>query len=137
MKVKEKPTWVMVVAAAIIDQDGRALMQQRPRGKHHAGLWEFPGGKVEPGEIPRSALVRELAEELKIVVDPAELVPAGFADNGEDGQGRPLVILLYSLSRYDGVPRSTEGAELAWHGPETLHHLPLPPLDRFLTSRLF
>ena len=135
--MEKMPTWVPVVAAAILDPQGRALMQQRPEGKHHAGLWEFPGGKVEPGENPRSALIRELAEELEISADEAGLVPVGFADEGEDGQGRPLVILLYKLAKFSGQPRSTEGAQIAWHTPETLLALPLAPLDRYLAARLF
>nr|WP_269748146.1 (deoxy)nucleoside triphosphate pyrophosphohydrolase [Alteripontixanthobacter muriae] len=131
------PTWVPVVAAAILDPQGRALMQQRPEGKHHAGLWEFPGGKVKPGEKPRSALIRELAEELGISADETELVPVGFADEGEDAQDRPLVILLYKLSEFSGQPRSTEGAQIGWHTSETLLPLPLAPLDRYLAARLF
>lgn len=135
--MERKPTWVTVVAAAILGTEGRVLMQQRPAGKHHAGLWEFPGGKVEPGESPRQALIRELAEELEITVEAAELEPAGFADEGQDGQGRPLVILLYMLRRFEGQPRSAEGAQIAWHTPQNLRQLSLPPLDRFLATRLF
>ena len=135
--MERKPTWVTVVAAAILGTEGRVLMQQRPAGKHHAGLWEFPGGKVEPGESPRQALIRELAEELEITVEAAELEPAGFADEGQDRQGRPLVILLYRLRRLEGQPRSAEGAQIAWHTSQNLCQLSLPPLDRFLATRLF
>ena len=121
-----------VVAAALTDPIGRVLVQQRPAGKHHAGLWEFPGGKIEPEETPEAALVRELEEELGIATDAADLIPIAFASqpHGE----RRLVLLLYRCSSWRGAPRALEGGALAWHRPETLTKLPMPPADRDLLA---
>ena len=96
-----------VVAAALVDEEGRVLLQQRPGGKALAGLWEFPGGKLEPGETPEAALVRELHEELAITVAPDALEPAGFAT--EPLPGRHLLLLLYVIRSWSGTPvaRST------------------------------
>ncbi|NEL27492.1 MAG: NUDIX domain-containing protein, partial [Xanthomonas perforans] len=95
---------LFVTAAALVDPDGRVLVQQRPPGTSMAGLWEFPGGKVEPGETPEAALVRELDEELGIVVDHSCLAPAAFASEplGE----RHLLLLLYALRKWDGIPEA-------------------------------
>jgi 8-oxo-dGTP diphosphatase len=126
------PTTIAVVAAALIAPDGLVLLQQRPAHKHHGGLWEFPGGKVEPGEAPKSALVRELAEELAIGVDPSDLVfcaQAGAADHG-------LVISLYTCRRWHGEMRNLDAAALRWVLPGEVTALPLPPLDVPLAQAL-
>lgn len=117
-----------VVAAALFDSRGRVLVQRRPAGKHHAGLWEFPGGKVDPEERPEAALVRELAEELGIVVDPAALTPVAFASEpiGE----RHLVLLLYRCAAWAGEPVALDAAEIRWMAVGDLHMLEMPPADR-------
>jgi 8-oxo-dGTP diphosphatase len=129
--------WMLVVAAALQRADGRWLMHRRPEGKHHAGLWEFPGGKVEPSEIPSQALVRELAEELGIGCDGAQLMPAGFAETLAPEAGRQIVILLYSLTVWDGEPAALEGGAIAWFTPDEVLALAKPPLDAILAGQLF
>lgn len=123
-----------VVAAALLDVQGRVLVQQRPAGKSMAGLWEFPGGKVEAGETPEAALARELAEELDIRVDPADLLPLTFASEplGE----RHLLLMLYTLHRWGGVPRAVESPALRWVTPTELGALPMPSADRPLVTAL-
>ncbi len=128
-EVKKIPTWLPVVAAAIIRKDGRILMQQRPEGKHHAGLWEFPGGKVEPGETPQAALIREIEEELALVLDPSGLSPACFAEGPlESGEGT-IVILLYTATLWSGLPEAREGGAWGWFALNEIDALPKPPLD--------
>lgn len=118
-----------VVAGAIADNGGRLLMQQRPPGKRHAGLWEFPGGKVELGESPRAALVRELNEELGIAALGDELMPLAFAES-QPGGGEPgIVILLYRVGAFQGQPVADDGAAIGWFAPADIARLPLPPLD--------
>ncbi len=117
-----------VVAAALVDQDGRILLQQRPAGKELAGLWEFPGGKIEPGESPEAALIRELAEELGISVSTACLAPATFA-SAPLGD-RHLLLLLYVCRKWEGIPRAIEASALKWVRPVEMHALPMPPADR-------
>jgi 8-oxo-dGTP diphosphatase len=129
--------WMLVVAAALQCADGRWLMQRRPEGKHHAGLWEFPGGKVEPFELPSQALVRELTEELGISSDCAALEPAGFAETPAHEAGREIVILLYSLTMWDGEPAALEGGTIAWFTPAEVLTLAKPPLDAILAAQLF
>ncbi len=130
------PTALLVVAVALERADGRILMQQRPPGKAHAGLWEFPGGKVEPGETPRAALVREVNEELAVALDPAALEPACFADDA-GGEGRPaIVILLYTARGWTGDPQAMEGGACAWFTREEIAALAMPPLDYALLARL-
>lgn len=130
------PTMVPVVAAAIRDRAGRLLLQQCPAHKRHAGLWEFPGGKVEHEEIPRLALCREIVEELAIVLDPDSLDPAGFADE-PPADGRPgLVLLLYSCTVWRGEPEALEGQCWGWFTAEEAAELDLPPLDRALLEGL-
>ena len=125
-----------VVAGTIADRDGRLLMQRRPPGKRHAGLWEFPGGKVEPGESPRNALVRELHEELRISVLPTGITPLAFAE-GEPSESEPgIVILLYSVSRFEGQPVAEDGAAIGWFTVSEIGELPLPPLDVILLHAL-
>lgn len=118
---------LLVVAAALVRADGRVLVQQRPAGKHHGGLWEFPGGKIEAGEAPEAALVRELEEELGIRVDPADLAPLTFAS--EPRPDRHLVLLLYRATQWQGEPRAIEATELRWATTAELRLLPMPPAD--------
>ena len=118
---------LLVVAAALVDADGSILMQRRPPGTTMAGLWEFPGGKIEPGEAPEAALVRELAEELDIAVAVDDPVPAAFASvpHGD----RQLILLLYFGSTWRGTPRPVEASALRWVHPAALPDLPMPPAD--------
>jgi 8-oxo-dGTP diphosphatase len=117
---------LLVVAAAMIE-DGRVLVQQRPEGTSLAGLWEFPGGKIEPGESPEAALARELDEELGVAVDPAALVPLTFAS--EPLADRHLLLLLYRLDRWEGEPEARHASALAWADMAALRDLPMPPAD--------
>lgn len=117
-----------VVAVALVDADGRILLQQRPPGKNLAGLWEFPGGKIEPGETPEAALIRELAEELGISVSTACLAPATFA-SAPLGD-RHLLLLLFVCRKWQGTPRAIEASALTWVRPVQMHTLPMPPADR-------
>jgi 8-oxo-dGTP diphosphatase len=126
--------WLAVVAAALIDIEGRVLVQQRPAGAAMAGLWEFPGGKVEPGETPEDALVRELEEELAITVPCNCLFPATFA-SAPLGD-RHLVLLLYVCRKWTGVPRALAAAGLKWVRPVELHALDMPPADRPMIAAL-
>ncbi len=127
------PTWILVVAVALLDQNGRILLQQRPEGKHHGGLWEFPGGKVESGEIPQVALVREIAEELGIALDPAALLPFAFAEEG----GNPAIVLnLYTCRSHKGEPVGHEGQAWGWFDPAEAAQLALAPMDRRLLQQL-
>lgn len=116
-----------VVAAALIDREHRVLVQLRPPGKAMAGLWEFPGGKLEPGETPEAALVRELAEELGIVVAEDALAPLTFAS--AELPGRHLLLLLYVCREWAGTPRALDATALAWHAPVALRDLAMPPAD--------
>ncbi len=125
---------LMVVAAALVDGDGRVLVQQRPAGKPMAGLWEFPGGKVEPGETPEAALIRELAEELGIDVAANCLAPAAFAS--EALGARHLLLLLYVCRKWQGTPRAHAATALRWVRPAELFALDMPPADRPLIGLL-
>jgi 8-oxo-dGTP diphosphatase len=128
---------MLVVAAALQRYDGRWLMQRRPPNKHHGGLWEFPGGKVEVAEMPVLSLVRELAEELDIRAEAEALQPFGFAEAvGSEGAGA-IVILLYTLRHWTGVPKSLEGGAVGWFTPDEALALAMPPLDIALARRLF
>jgi 8-oxo-dGTP diphosphatase len=134
--VESKPTFVLVVAAAIRDAEGRLLLQRALPGKRHAGQWEFPGGKVEPVETPRFALCREVEEELGVTLMAEALVPAGFADE-PPAAGRPgLVLFLYSAGRWHGVPEAREGQHWGWFTPVEAERLDLPPMDRALLAGL-
>ena len=118
---------VIVVAAALVDGDGRLLVQRRPEGKPMAGLWEFPGGKLEAGETPEAALVRELAEELAIDVEAACLAPACFAS---DTLGdKHLLLLLYVCRKWRGTPQAVHASALRWVRPVELYSLDMPPAD--------
>ncbi|WP_395333777.1 (deoxy)nucleoside triphosphate pyrophosphohydrolase [Novosphingobium sp. BL-8H] len=127
---------MVVVAVALVQGDGRVLMQQRPFAKMHGGLWEFPGGKVDPGECPEDAAVRELGEELGLAMDSASLRPVGFA-SGRTGDGsRSLVILLYACREWQGDPHPHEAEALGWYVPEAIETLEMPPLDYPLAAAL-
>lgn len=123
-----------VVAAALVDTDGRLLVQQRPQGKPMAGLWEFPGGKIDPGETPERALIRELHEELGIDVEQACLAPAAFAS--EPLGDRHLLLLLYICRKWRGTPEARHATALRWVRPVELHRLEMPPADRPLIGLL-
>ena len=133
VRLEKNPT-LLVVAAALADEEGRVLLQQRAAGRHMAGLWEFPGGKVEHGERPEAALCRELHEELGIEVDEAALTPAAFA-SAELGE-RHLLLLLYLCRRWAGTPRPLDAAALRWARPEEMPALPMPPADEPLIPLL-
>jgi 8-oxo-dGTP diphosphatase len=127
-------TPLIVVAAALVDRDGRLLVQQRPEGLAMAGLWEFPGGKLEPGETPEAALIRELDEELAIDVDHACLAPACFAS---DTLGdKHLLLLLYVCRKWRGTPVAQHANALRWVRPVELHGLAMPPADKPLIGLL-
>lgn len=118
---------VLVAAAALIDVDGRVLICQRPEGKSLAGLWEFPGGKVEPGETPEQCLIRELDEELGIKVAQACLAPFVFASHSYESFH--LLMPLYLLRRWEGLVTRKEHEALAWVKPDKLADYPMPPAD--------
>lgn len=123
-----------VVAAALIDPQGRVLLQQRAPDRAMAGLWEFPGGKVEPGELPEAALVRELDEELGIAADAAGLVPACFA-SAASGE-RHMILLLYLCRTWRGAPRPLDASALKWLTPAQMAPDDMPPADRPLIPML-
>jgi 8-oxo-dGTP diphosphatase len=125
---------LLVVAVAMVDAEGRVLVQQRPHGKPMAGLWEFPGGKVEPGEVPEMALVRELAEEIGVDVAATNLTPIAFAS--EALGSRHLVLLLYALREWAGEPEARHATAFQWLHPAELHALAMPPADRPLIPLL-
>lgn len=131
--VKKFPT-LTVVAAALVDGERKVLVQQRAPGRAMAGLWEFPGGKVEEGELPEAALVRELEEELGISVDPGALEPACFASAplGE----RHMLLLLYVCRAWRGEPRPLDAAALQWVRPGAMRTLAMPPADEPLIPLL-
>jgi len=118
---------VLVAAVALIDVDGRVLLAQRPEGKSMAGLWEFPGGKVEPGETPETALIRELQEELAIDTWESCLAPLTFASHGYDTYH--LLMPLFACRKWQGTPRSQEGQALKWVRAADLRDYPMPPAD--------
>ena len=136
--MKNFSTPLLVVAVAILDGSGRVLMQRRREEAIHGGLWEFPGGKVEPGESPEEAAAREIAEELDLVLDVKRLHPVGFASGRTDDpqDTRPLVILLYRCAHWRGTPRCRVGEALAWHDPRAVSQLAMPPLDYPLAAAL-
>jgi 8-oxo-dGTP diphosphatase len=125
---------VLVAACALVDPDGRVLIAQRPAGKPMAGLWEFPGGKVEAGERPEATLIRELREELGIVVNEACLAPLTFASHGY--ADFHLLMPLFVCRRWEGTVTALEGQQLAWVRPNKLRDYPMPPADEPLVSHL-
>ncbi len=118
---------LLVSAVALIDVDGRVLLAQRPPGKSLAGLWEFPGGKVEPGETPEIALIRELHEELGIDTHASCLAPLTFASHSYPDFH--LLMPLFACRRWQGTPQAREGQTLAWVKPHALRDYPMPPAD--------
>lgn len=129
-----KAATLLVVAVALIDQQGRVLLARRPEGKKMAGLWEFPGGKLEPGETPEEALVRELREELAIETSPRDFAPFVFASHAYEGFH--LLMPLFLCRRWRGEPQGREGQKLAWVAPEDLVEYPMPAADRPLIPML-
>lgn len=118
---------VLVSAVALIDPDGRILLAQRPEGKSMAGLWEFPGGKIEPGETPETALVRELHEELGIETWNSCLAPLSFASHSYDDFH--LLMPLFACRKWNGTPMPREGQVLKWARVNQLRDFPMPPAD--------
>ena len=125
---------VLVAACALIDTDGRVLLAERPAGKTMAGLWEFPGGKVEAGERPEQTLIRELKEELDIVVTEPCLAPLTFASHAY--ADFHLLMPLYVCRRWSGIVKAREGQQLAWVRPNRLKDYKMPPADEPLISHL-
>ena len=123
---------VMVSAVALIDRDGRVVLATRPKGKEYECLWEFPGGKVDEGESPERALVRELTEELGISTEESCLAPFSFGTSPD----RNIVLLLFACSKSDGTPTGLEGQDLKWVAPNDLLGLDTPPIDRPLAAQL-
>jgi 8-oxo-dGTP diphosphatase len=118
---------VLVAACALVDADGRVLLAQRPPGKTMAGLWEFPGGKVEAGETPEQTVIRELEEELGIVTQAACLAPLTFASHAYDDFH--LLMPLFVCRRFEGIPVAREGQVLKWVRPRAMREYPMPPAD--------
>ena len=125
---------VLVAACALIDPDGRILLAQRPAGRPMAGLWEFPGGKIEAGERPEETLIRELKEELGITVDEPCLAPLTFASHGYPDFH--LLMPLYACRRWEGIATAREGQNLAWVRPQRLRDYQMPPADEPLIPHL-
>lgn len=125
---------VLVAAVAMVDLDGRVLIAKRPEGKSLAGLWEFPGGKVEAGELPETALVRELREELAVDITESCLAPFTFASHAYDDFH--LLMPLYLCRVWKGTPVPQEGQELKWVMPVRLGDYPMPPADKPLVALL-
>jgi 8-oxo-dGTP diphosphatase len=125
---------VLVTAVALIDRDGRVLIAQRPQGKLMAGFWEFPGGKVEAGETPEAALIRELKEELAVDTFESCLAPFSFASHAYDEFH--LLMPLYVCRKWEGRVRPQEGQEIAWVAPMRLKDYSMPPADKPLIAML-
>ena len=125
---------MLVSAVALVDADGRVLLAQRPAGKPMAGLWEFPGGKVNPGETPETALIRELGEELGIDVAASCLAPLTFASHSYPEFH--LLMPLYVCRKWSGIPVAREGQRLSWVRPAQLVGYPMPPADKPLVAML-
>jgi 8-oxo-dGTP diphosphatase len=125
---------VLVAAVALIDVDGRVLLAERPPGKHLAGLWEFPGGKVQEGETPEAALIRELEEELGIGVHESCLAPFTFASHTYEAFH--LLMPLYVCRKWSGIVTACEGQRLKWVRPGQLVDYPMPPADKPLVAML-
>ena len=125
---------VLVSAAALVDADGRVLLAQRPQGKAMAGLWEFPGGKVEPGETPEAALIRELDEELGISTVESCLAPIAFASHSYNDFH--LLLMLFACRRWKGVITPKENNPVIWARPNRLRDYAMPPADEPLIAML-
>ena len=124
---EESKSLLLVAACALVDGDGRVLIAQRPEGKQLAGMWEFPGGKIEPGETPEETVVRELREELGIETKVACLAPLTFASHAYESFN--LLMPLFVCRRYWGIPQAQEGQALKWVRPKKLRDYPMPPAD--------
>ena len=118
---------LLVAACALVDADGRVLLAQRPEGKQLAGLWEFPGGKVEPGETPEQCIIRELHEEIGIETDIPCLAPLTFASHSYDDFH--LLMPLFVCRRFRGIAQPREGQALKWVRPKQMRDYPMPPAD--------
>ena len=129
-----KPSLILVAAVVLVDTDGRVLLAQRPEGKQMAGLWEFPGGKVDPGETPEAALIRELRVELGIDVAASCLAPFTFASHAYPDFH--LLMPLYVCRKWSGIPMAREGQRLTWVRPARLAEYPMPPADKPLIAML-
>ena len=125
---------LLVVAAALVDADNRVLIAQRPKGKHLAELWEFPGGKIDAGERPEDAMIRELSEELGVTVKAACLAPLTFASHAYDDFH--LLMPLYVCRRWEGFVQPLEGQALKWARAKELRNYPMPPADAPLIPHL-
>ena len=125
--MREESPILLVVACALVDADGRVLITQRPEGKSMAGLWEFPGGKVEPGERPEEALIRELHEELGVTTQAPCLAPLTFASHAYDNFH--LLMPLFVCRRFTGAVTGREGQAVKWVRPNSLRDYPMPPAD--------
>jgi 8-oxo-dGTP diphosphatase len=134
MSADAKPKLVLVVACALVDADGRVLIAQRPEGKTLAGLWEFPGGKMEAGERPEETLIRELAEELGVAVEEPCLAPLTFASHAYETFH--LLMPLYVCRRWTGIVTGREGQATRWVRPQALRDYPMPPADEPLIAHL-
>lgn len=132
----KKIMWV--VAGALVNQDGNVLLTQRPEGKILAGQWEYPGGKIEPGEIPEESLCRELKEELDLIVKPEDLIPLSFASHRYEQFH--LVMPLFLCRRWEGKPVALENQGIGWFSSETvgldMENVPMPPADDCLSASL-
>ncbi len=128
------PPLCLVACAVLVDAEGRVLVTTRPPGREMAGLWEFPGGKVEATESPEEALVRELAEELGIMTDGACLAPCGFASHAYPA--RRVLLLAFAIRKWAGRPVPREGQALRWVRVSDLFGLPMPPADRPLLGQI-
>ena len=130
---EQKPI-LLVVACALVDTDRRVLIAQRPEGKHMANMWEFPGGKIEPGETPEAAIIRELREELDVETKEACLAPLSFASHTYEHMH--LLMPLYVCRRWQGTPIAKEHQALKWVRPQALRDYPMPPADEPLIAAL-
>ena len=126
MVISEKPT-LIVPAIALVDTDSRILLAQRPEGKSFAGYWEFPGGKIETGETPEAALIREIREELGVETQDSCLAPVSFASHPYDDFH--LILLLYVCRRWQNTPQALEGGALEWVRPQRLRDYEMPPAN--------
>ena len=138
--IEANPKMLLVSAVALIDNDGRVLLAQRPNGKSMAGLWEFPGGKIEAGETPEAALIRELREELNIDTTLSCLAPLSFASHHYDAMADQgafhLLMMLFACRRWKGRPQPMDGGTLKWVRPQRLRDYPMPAADIPLISVL-
>jgi 8-oxo-dGTP diphosphatase len=132
--MENSPSILFVVAAALTNERGEILLQKRPMDTQMGGLWEFPGGKLDPGESPEIALVRELEEELGIIVAAQDLVPETFAS--EPLGDRNLLLLLYRCTTWSGTPSAIYASDIQWTLPQDMTDLPMPPADYPLVRKL-